>query len=206
MKEKKIYCAGPLFNEPEREEMKSIADVLEKAGYDTFLPQRDGFELSSIMKDVKSSIHDDYLALEYMKKIIFCIDIYQLLEVCDTTVANLNGRVPDEGTVVEASCSWMYGKPTFLYKNDSRGFPHIDGCDNIMLQGVGQFKYINEIYEIPFILNGYFGKDEAIIYYKKYRDRDLPYDVQEVINMGREMYNCKQRDDYIFDDLVKILK
>ena len=33
----KIYCAGPLFNPKEREEMSQIASVLEHAGYSAFL-------------------------------------------------------------------------------------------------------------------------------------------------------------------------
>ena len=35
----RIYCAGPLFNEPEKEEMTGIAAQLESAGHETFLPQ-----------------------------------------------------------------------------------------------------------------------------------------------------------------------
>ena len=43
----KIYCAGPLFNPKEQEEMGQIASVLECKGYSVFLPQRDGLEFAS---------------------------------------------------------------------------------------------------------------------------------------------------------------
>jgi nucleoside 2-deoxyribosyltransferase len=38
-----------------------------------------------------------------VNKAIFSLDTYQLLRQCDVVVANLNGRVPDEGTIVEAT-------------------------------------------------------------------------------------------------------
>ena len=34
----KIYCAGPLFNAAERQEMTAIADLLVEHGYDVYLP------------------------------------------------------------------------------------------------------------------------------------------------------------------------
>ena len=51
----KIYCAGPLFNDKEKEEMAEIAAVLEDNGFRVFLPHRDGFEfanLSDILKNM----------------------------------------------------------------------------------------------------------------------------------------------------------
>ncbi|HYL80063.1 MAG TPA: hypothetical protein VEU07_04570, partial [Candidatus Acidoferrum sp.] len=39
----RIYCAGPLFNRPEQEEMAEIARALAGAGFSTFLPHKDGF-------------------------------------------------------------------------------------------------------------------------------------------------------------------
>ena len=37
MNRKKIYCAGPLFNEKEKMEMLEIANVLEKNDFNVFL-------------------------------------------------------------------------------------------------------------------------------------------------------------------------
>lgn len=136
----KIYCAGPLFNPLERQEMATIATTLEALGHTTFLPQRDGLELSRLESQLLEkgiSVEDASKAID---SAIFCLDVYQLLSWSDAVVANLNGRVPDEGTVVEAALAWHAGKALVLYKRDSRA-PFF-GRDNPMLTGLGAFKIV----------------------------------------------------------------
>ncbi len=48
----RVYCAGPLFNAYERDEMAKIACVLKDAGYATFLPQDDGIEFTRLAKEL----------------------------------------------------------------------------------------------------------------------------------------------------------
>jgi len=48
----RVYCAGPLFNEKEKEEMAEIAQALERHGFEVFLPQRDGLELSKCVQSL----------------------------------------------------------------------------------------------------------------------------------------------------------
>ena len=53
---KKVYFAGPLFNEAERDYNLKIVTILESHGYEVFLPQRDGFlapELEGMTEDEK---------------------------------------------------------------------------------------------------------------------------------------------------------
>jgi len=40
----RVYFAAPLFNEAERAYNESVVGMLEDAGHDIFLPQRDGVE------------------------------------------------------------------------------------------------------------------------------------------------------------------
>lgn len=145
-----IYCAGPLFNPPEREEMAAIAAVLEKAGHTTFLPQRDGLEFSKLQPlligNGLSSSEANYLLAEA----IFTLDVHMVLQETSGMVANLNGRVPDEGMLVEASLAWSNGKPLVLYKSDSRSLIH--GNDNPLLRGLGQFEVVANIEAIPAVL------------------------------------------------------
>jgi nucleoside 2-deoxyribosyltransferase len=142
----KIYCAGPLFTPKEREEMQDIAFALEEAGYSTFLPQRDGLELTScvsfLIKDGISRPEAELL----MARAIFSLDIYQVLVGCDALVANLNGRVPDEGTVSEAAMAWSNGKPVVGFKADTR--TAFDGQDNPLVSGLFEFKLCNSIDQI----------------------------------------------------------
>lgn len=143
----RIYCAGPLFNESERTEMAEIARVLEEAGHTTFLPHRDGLEFARLMPELRMQGLDAISADRALLRSIFALDVYQLLNACDGVVANINGRVPDEGTVVEVALAWHAGKPLVLYKADSRSL--LNGSDNPMLTGLSNFESFDEIASLP---------------------------------------------------------
>jgi len=143
----RIYCAGPLFNDPERDEMRQIAEALERAGYETFLPHRDGLEFSQLLPALLDIGVTQSQADGVLQRAIFSLDVYQLLVGCQGVVVNLNGRVPDEGTVVEASLAWHSGKPLVLYKRDARSV--LDGSDNPMLSGLGGFEIVRAIDQLP---------------------------------------------------------
>ncbi len=142
-----VYCAGPLFNKPERQEMAHIAKVLEDAGYSTFLPQRDGLEFARVLPDLATALGTQAEVQDVLARAVFSLDVYQLLSVSDAVVANLNGRVPDEGTVVEAALAWYAGKALVLYKSDERSL--MLGSDNPMLRGLADFQYVQEVETIP---------------------------------------------------------
>lgn len=127
----RIYCSGPLFCAEEVGGMTAISNVLERAGHGTFLPHRDGLEpyvlrfgnsaLPGLVPGVRGGV--DYA--------IFALDVYELLARCDAVVCNLNGRVPDEGMIVEASLAFAGGIPVLFYKSDARA--PFGGQDNAML-------------------------------------------------------------------------
>ncbi|MFV1951004.1 MAG: nucleoside 2-deoxyribosyltransferase [Nitrospinota bacterium] len=154
---KKIYCAGPLFNTKEKEEMHEIAFILEENGFKVFLPQRDGFEfanLSQAFNELGLSKKDANLLLN---KAIFTLDVFQVLN-SNGLVLNINGRVPDEGALVEAGIAWNAGKKVVIYKNDARTL--INGNDNPLLLGLANFVTLNEIPRIPGVFKELFGKDD----------------------------------------------
>jgi nucleoside 2-deoxyribosyltransferase len=142
----KIYCAGPLFTCKEQDEMREIALALEAAGYATFLPQRDGLELTECIDLLSHSRMSRGEAGGMMSRAIFALDIYQVLYGCRALVANLNGRVPDEGTVAEAAMAWSRGKPVIGYKADSRTV--FGGHDNPLLAGLFDFQLCRNIPQI----------------------------------------------------------
>lgn len=143
----RVYCAGPLFNSAERADMASIADTLEAAGFATFLPHRDGLEFARLKPELEKLGASVDEAAHILDRAIFSLDTYQLLRRCDVVVANLNGRVPDEGTVVEASLAWHAGKPLVLFKADARSM--LSGSDNPMLTGLGDFQVIDQMSALP---------------------------------------------------------
>lgn len=134
----RIYCAGPLFNAKEQEEMLGLAKALESEGFSTFLPQRDGLELSPCAEALAERGVDKAAAALLVARAIFALDVFQVLENCQGVIVNLNGRVPDEGAVSEAAMAWRSGKPLVAYKSDSRSV--FLGQDNPLVVGLFGFR------------------------------------------------------------------
>ncbi|ABQ24458.1 nucleoside 2-deoxyribosyltransferase [Geotalea uraniireducens] len=142
----KIYCAGPLFNPKEKEEMQEIADILEMNDFKVFLPHRDGLEFSNLMTTFSEMGISNEKAIQVLNKAIFTLDVFQVLD-SDGLILNMNGRVPDEGAMVEAGIAWNAGKAMVIYKNDARTL--LNGNDNPLLLGLSNFETVSKISEIP---------------------------------------------------------
>jgi nucleoside 2-deoxyribosyltransferase len=147
MGKNRIYCSGPLFCAEEVGGMSAIAKVLEDAGFQTFLPHRDGLE-SYLMRFESSSFPSTISAIRTrIDYAIFSLDVYELMERCNAVVCNLNGRVPDEGMIVEASLAYSAGKPLVLFKDDVRS--PFGGYDNSMLTSLVRGIIVKKIKELP---------------------------------------------------------
>ena len=144
---RRVYCAGPLFNQAERDEMTTIADRLCETGYGVYLPHRDGMEFRYVHEVLIDQGWPPATAGQFLHAAIFALDIYQLVEACDSVVWNLNGRTPDEGAVSEAAIAWALGKPLIAFKEDVRSL--ISGRDNPLLAGLVDFQLVQQIADIP---------------------------------------------------------
>jgi nucleoside 2-deoxyribosyltransferase len=142
----RVYCAGPLFCQAERDEMTAIADRLVAAGYEVYLPHRDGMEFRLVRHCLIDQGWEPHVAGQFLHQAIFALDVYQLVEACQSVVWNLNGRVPDEGAVSEAAIAWTLGKPIVAYKEDVRTL--IEGRDNPLLAGLVDFHFVRSLEEI----------------------------------------------------------
>ncbi|HUW14237.1 MAG TPA: nucleoside 2-deoxyribosyltransferase [Anaerolineae bacterium] len=143
----RVYCAGPLFSEGERREMADIADALEKAGHETFLPQRDGIHIAAVCGELTAmtGARDTEVA-RFLERAVFALDVRQVERACDAIVVNLNGRVPDEGAVVEMAIAWANQKPVVAYIDESRSFA---GMANPLVAGLYDFQLVTTIGDIP---------------------------------------------------------
>ncbi len=142
----KVYCAGPLFNPKEQEEMQTIATELERAGYSVFLPQRDGLELSKFHKLFIDKGIDKNNATEILNMSIFSLDIFKIID-SHGLVLNMNGRVPDEGAMVEAGIAWAHNKILIIFRSDVRSL--VLGNCNPLVMGLSDFQYVSAYDEIP---------------------------------------------------------
>jgi nucleoside 2-deoxyribosyltransferase len=136
----RIYCAGPLFNPKEREEMAQLASVLEHAGYSAFLPQRDGIEFAELFPLFlgRGISADD--AQKILNMAIFSLDVFQIIR-SDGLLLNMNGRVPDEGAMVEAGIAWAHNKVIVIFRSDSRSL--IEGNCNPLVLGLSDFSSVS---------------------------------------------------------------
>jgi nucleoside 2-deoxyribosyltransferase len=165
-----VYCAGPMFSPGDFFEMQSIADALEGAGYETYLPQRDGIEVAKIMESLGGGgkgptpppgSPDPQLVTDLMRKAVFALDVYQLLSRCDCTVFNMNGRVPDEGSIAETSMAFATGKPIVIYKDDP--ITILMGLDNPLVQGLSYtWTYAASFPDVPAKLTEFLAQYEQL--------------------------------------------
>jgi nucleoside 2-deoxyribosyltransferase len=139
---RRVYCAGPLFNQSERAEMTDIAERLNASGFEVYLPHRDGMEFRPVLDELTARGWPAATAGGFLHAAIFALDIYQLVAECGSMIWNLNGRVPDEGAVSEAAMAWMLGKPLVAYKDDFRS--QITGRDNPLLAGLVDFDLLTD--------------------------------------------------------------
>jgi nucleoside 2-deoxyribosyltransferase len=136
----KVYCAGPLFNPKEREEMAQLASVLEQAGYSAFLPQRDGLEFAELFPLFLGRGIPAEDAQKILNMAIFSLDVFQIIN-SDGLLLNMNGRVPDEGAMVEAGIAWAHNKAIVIFRSDSRSL--IQGNCNPLVLGLSDFSSVS---------------------------------------------------------------
>ena len=91
------YVAAPLFSVAERRFNAELTRLLEAAGFDVFLPQRDGAERD----------RPPYGAMppEARRAAMFELDVAKVI-ACDVLLIVLDGRVPDEGACFELGVAY----------------------------------------------------------------------------------------------------
>ena len=151
----KIYCAGPLFNPKEREEMQEIASILEDNGYSVFLPHRDGLEFALLFPGLLQRSVPPQQARDILNKAIFSLDVFQITN-SHGLVLNMNGRVPDEGAMVEAGIAWACNKILVIFRSDNRSL--IEGNCNPMILGLSDFSFVTSYKDILHALDYKFSR------------------------------------------------
>jgi nucleoside 2-deoxyribosyltransferase len=141
----KIYCAGPLFNPSERNEMKKMSDVLKSDGYGVFLPQEDGLEFAKLFPFFIERGLTPQQAQQLLNRAIFALDVFQIID-SDGLILNMNGRVPDEGAMVEAGIAWSHNKPVVIFNSDERSL--IQGNCNPLVIGLSNFETVSRYEDI----------------------------------------------------------
>jgi hypothetical protein len=83
-----------------------------------------------------------------VRKWVFALDMYQLLQRCQALVFNLDGRTPDDGSVVETAAAFAAGKPIVIYKTTP--ITMLAGADNPMVEGLSTiWSYVDGAKAVP---------------------------------------------------------
>lgn len=120
----KVYVAGPLFNEMERERNARVRDMLVGLGFETYLPQEDGGVATELIAEGADVVQT--------RRAVFGRDV-DAIDECEIFLALLDGRVPDEGLCVELGMAYAQGKTCVALITDSRIF-NTYGI-NLMIEG-----------------------------------------------------------------------
>ena len=134
---KRIYIAGPLFSHAELRFNELVNEFVEKKGYSTFFPQRDGKTLADFLHKGESK--------EKSTKIIFDLDVDEIKKA-DILIFILDGRVPDEGACVELGIAYALNKMCIGLKTDSRCL--MDNLDNPLILGALKGKIAKNIEDL----------------------------------------------------------
>ena len=139
---KKVYFAGPLFNQAEKDFNLELTGVLEEYGYEVFLPQRDGIEAALLEGKTE----------EELIEMIFSLDAGEVCKA-DILFMNLNGS-PDEGACVDLGGRRTIRKRSYGFKTDTRSVeagmdlnPMISGCMTRIFKNYDGDMLIEEIKE-----------------------------------------------------------
>jgi nucleoside 2-deoxyribosyltransferase len=133
----RIYVAGPLFSDAELQFNEQVNDYLERWGYSTFLPQRDGKKLAELLLAGESK--GDAM------NAIFSLDVEEIRR-SDILLIILDGRVPDEGACVELGIAYALKKTCIGLKTGPRHL--MDNLDNPLITGAIQGKVARTIAEL----------------------------------------------------------
>jgi nucleoside 2-deoxyribosyltransferase len=141
-----VYLAGPMFSVGDTFEQSELAKALAEAGIACYVPQVNGIEVAAVMGLLNNpGLHEGTMlepfvldrCAAWVTRAVVALDVYLTVEGCECTVLNLDGRVPDEGSLVEATLAWYAGCPVVAYKTSS--ISELGGHDNPMIGALSEW-------------------------------------------------------------------
>ncbi len=183
-----VYLAGPMFSASDLWQQDLIDAALQKAGYTTYNPHKDGLEVATVMNQVNKGLAlPPAKVLEivtFVHKVVFALDVYQLVERCQSVVLDLDGRVPDDGSVSETAMAFASDKPIVIFKTTPIAM--LAGWDNPLVQGLStQWTYVNAVPKVPAAL----AKSVAALGKLKGSPAQPGPHVSAVVALGQQVWN-----------------
>lgn len=131
MAAKKVYIAGKIWTDTEREQLEAIGALCKKLGLETFLPHRDvGFAES--VKDAPR---------------IFKGDITDGFKDCVLIIASLDGLHVGAGTAWELGYAYAHGIPAIGIKTDESPAEGFEYLSSILIASMPIVSNLEELKE-----------------------------------------------------------
>jgi nucleoside 2-deoxyribosyltransferase len=194
----KVYLSGPMFSDGDKAEQQALADALKAARFTYHLPQKDGIEVGTVMQLLNDPANHmvgqmlEPVVLErcvaWVTRTVVALDVFQVVEGCEVTVLNIDGRVPDEGSLVEATLAWYAGHPVLPYKTTS--ISELYGNNNPMIGVISGWATVStkpaEVVAAvkAAVKSGAAGRRPVTT---------PPLDVEQLIELGRVISNIRAR-------------
>ena len=148
-----VYLSGPMFSAADLSQQLIIAKTLQDAGMSSYLPQRDGIEVGPLMAHIGEpdngvSVEQLFEVMLFIRQIVCAMDNYQLISRCNSLVFNMDGRVPDDGSIAETAAGWASGQAIVIYKTTP--ITMLGGTDNPMVSGLSlTWQTVNDVTLLP---------------------------------------------------------
>jgi nucleoside 2-deoxyribosyltransferase len=193
----RVYLAGPMFSAGDKMEQEALATALEAAGFECHVPQNNGIEVAAVMQLLNDpSLHGasmlEPLVLDrcivWVTRTVVALDVFQVVEGCQCTVLNIDGRVPDEGSLVEATLAWYAGHPVVPYKTTS--ISELGGNNNPMIGVISRWAPVSA--DPAGVLAAVKAAVKPAVAGRK-PVTTLPLDVHQLIDLGREISDIRER-------------
>lgn len=193
----RVYLSGPMFSAGDKMEQNDLATALEAGGFECHVPQNNGIEVASVMQLLNDpSLHGDKMleplvldrCIVWVTRTVVALDVYQVVEGCQCTVLNIDGRVPDEGTLVEATLAWYAGHPVVPYKTTS--ISELGGNNNPMIGVISGWAPVSSD------AAGVLAAVKAAVKSAVATPQPVttpPLDVQQLIDLGRVISDIRSR-------------
>ena len=192
----RVYLAGPMFSAGDKLEQSGLATALERAGFACHVPQNNGIEVAAVMQLLSDpSLHGNTMlepvvldrCVAWVTRAVVALDVYQVIEGCQCTVLNIDGRVPDEGTLVEATLAWSTGHAVVPYKTTS--ISELDGNNNPMIGVISGWTSVSSdpagvVAAVKAALKQAAGAAQV---------PSLPPDVQALVELGRVISDIRAK-------------
>jgi len=190
----RVYLAGPMFSMADKGQQADLATALKKE-FGVHLPQTDGIEVASVMALLNDPLLHAGIMLEaplaqrfvtWGTRAVVALDIYQAVEGCQCVVLNLDGRVPDEGSLVEATVAWYAGRPVVPFKTTP--ITELGVNSNPMVDAITRWlPPVSDVAQVPQAVRS------ALSAGREVNLGLVPPEIQQLCQLGRTVWEIRKR-------------